>query len=170
MVPQSNAPLATPIGVKFRVLALQTPEGGSGVDTGDLAEGLLLNAVRVSFSAWVPGARNQVRENLVLRLALVVGLSGVIATSAIAQSDAGAPAASNGPSTAAPAATDPDNDPNKVICKNIKPPTGTRVGSSRNRQRICQTRADWEQQAREAQEALRVRDSGVCSPGECRGA
>ena len=50
------------------------------------------------------------------------------------------------------------------------PPTGTRVGSSRNRQRICQTRADWEQQAREAQEALRVRDSGVCSPGECRGA
>ena len=84
-----------------------------------------------------------------LRLALVVGLSGVIATSAIAQSDAGAPAASNGPSTAAPAATDPDNDPNKVICKNIKPPTGTRVGSSRNRQRICQSRADWEQQARE---------------------
>jgi hypothetical protein len=54
---------------------------------------------------------------------------------------------------AASTADAPANDPNKVICKNVKPPTGTRIGSARNRQRICQTRADWEQQEADAQAA-----------------
>jgi hypothetical protein len=150
-------------------MALQTSKAFLAGYPEDRARSLLLNPDRVWFSAWVSGARNQVRENLVLRLALVVGLSGVIATSAIAQSDASAPAASNGSSAAASTPTDPDYDPNKVICKTVKPPTGTRVGSSRNRQRVCQTRAAWDDQAREAQESLRVRDKGVCSPGQCAG-
>jgi len=62
-----------------------------------------------------------------------------------------------------------DNDPTKVVCKNVKPPTGTRLASSRSRQRICQTREAWEEQEREAQEALKVRDRGTCSNGACGG-
>ncbi|MBX7248071.1 MAG: hypothetical protein K1X35_03365 [Caulobacteraceae bacterium] len=75
------------------------------------------------------------------------------------------------PSTTADA-TGADQDPEKVICRTVRPPTGTRVTSGRTRQRICQTRAQWDDQAREAQEGLReVRDRGVCSGGaaNCKG-
>lgn len=92
-----------------------------------------------------------------MRLVLIAGLAGLIATSAVAQPAANAPSGAPEPSTnsAMTADTSSNNDPNKVICKNVKPPTGTRLGSSRNRQRICQTKADWDQQELEAQEMAR---------------
>lgn len=42
-------------------------------------------------------------------------------------------------------ATPPAQDPNKVICRNIRL-TGSRVGG----QRVCNTRAEWDRIAREA--------------------
>jgi hypothetical protein len=74
------------------------------------------------------------------------------------------------PAAASSAAIDieGDSDPDKVICRSVRPPTGTRVQSGRSRQKLCMTRADWEEQERAAQEALKVRDSGLCAPGECR--
>ena len=89
-----------------------------------------------------------------LRLVLIAGLAGVVASAALAQpspTTGTTEPMSNPPSTADASATDPD----KVVCKNVKPPTGTRVGSSRNRQRICLTKAEWDQQARDAQETAR---------------
>jgi hypothetical protein len=47
-----------------------------------------------------------------------------------------------------------DFDPQKVVCRNIRPPTGTRL-QSRARERICQTQADWDAQSAEAQAATR---------------
>lgn len=107
-----------------------------------------------------------------VRLAFLVGVVALASTLAVAQP---APVETETTATgaAAGAATDngaaSDNDPSKVICRNVKPPTGTRLASSRNRQRVCMTKAEWDDQAREAQEALKVRDSGVCSPGQCSG-
>lgn len=103
-----------------------------------------------------------------LRIVLAAGLAGLIASTAVAQpsSATGTTEPATNPSTTADTS---GTDPDKVICKNVKPPTGTRVGSSRNRQRICQTRAQWDEQAREAQEQLRQRDKGLCSNGACSG-
>lgn len=101
---------------------------------------------------------------------MIAGAAGILATAASAQPSlqgAAPPEPMTNPATTAD--TSSDHDPNKVICRNVRPPTGTRLGSSRNRQRICQTREQWEQQEREAQEALKVRDRGTCSPGQCSG-
>ena len=104
-----------------------------------------------------------------LRIALIAGLAGVLSTAALAQPSG--PTAAQEPTANATSTADAsgDLDPNKVICKNVKPPTGTRLGSSRNRQRVCQTREQWDEQAREAQEALRVRDKGTCAGNSCAG-
>ena len=104
-----------------------------------------------------------------LRLALIAGLAAGLAPAAMAQPSGPTSAPEPTANTAATADTSGDNDPNKVICKNVKPPTGTRLGSSRNRQRVCQTREQWDEQAREAQEALKARDRGTCSNGACGG-
>jgi hypothetical protein len=70
----------------------------------------------------------------------------------------------------APAAADERFDPSKVICRTIRPPTGTRVVNARSQRKVCQTRQQWEDQEREAQEALRVRDRGICTnPERCKG-
>jgi hypothetical protein len=74
-----------------------------------------------------------------------------------------------------PAASDqanrsaPDDNDRLDPTKNVRPPTGARIGSSRTRQRVCQTRQQWDEQERAAQQAIKVRDRGVCSPGECSG-
>ena len=74
-------------------------------------------------------------------------------------------------SAPAPAAADDGRlDPDKVICRTVRPPTGTRVANARTRQKVCQTRQQWEDQEREAQEALKVRDQGICTGKECTGA
>ena len=91
------------------------------------------------------------------RIVLIAGVAGLISTSAMAQAFGGAEPpepTSNPPMTADPSA----GDPNKVVCKNSKPPTGTRVRSSRTRTKVCMTKAEWDQQAAEAQEAARNLD------------
>ena len=66
-----------------------------------------------------------------------------------------------------PAAAGAD-DPHKVICRTARPPTGTRVNSGRSRNKICMTRADWEQAELGAQEAARTaaRNGVNLSPSE----
>jgi hypothetical protein len=91
------------------------------------------------------------------------------ATGVVLMAGAAAPAtAAEGGS--APAAADDRYDPDKVICRTIRPPTGTRVASARNQRKVCQTRQQWQDQEREAQEALKVRDRGLCTnPDRCKG-
>ena len=60
-----------------------------------------------------------------------------------------------------------DYDPLKIVCRKVRPPTGTRIISSQTRQRMCMTGADWEQQELDAQEVLRLRDEGVCGDPSC---
>lgn len=113
-----------------------------------------------------------------LRIVLAAGLAGLLATSAIAQPDVplasepggaipSAPGSSSAITTTTP--TDPNADPDKVICKTVKPVTGTRVSSSRTRTKLCMTKREWDQQALEAQEQLNQRNRGVCSGGNCAG-
>lgn len=47
-----------------------------------------------------------------------------------------------------------DRDPMKVICRTMRPPTGTRL-QARSRERVCQTQGDWDAQATEAQNSTR---------------
>ncbi len=105
-----------------------------------------------------------------LRIALVASLVGLLALPAYAQTVPTPPVSEPvEPADATRSTDDVDRDPTKMICRNVRPPTGTRVSRGRTRQRMCMSRADWEQQERDAQDALKVRDSGICSPGECRG-
>jgi len=99
-------------------------------------------------------------------------MAGLISTAASAQPMMQSPAPEPPePSTAAATTADPSaTDPNKVICRSVRPPTGTRVRSARTRQKVCMSKADWDQQEREAQEQLRERDRGVCPMnGTCKG-
>lgn len=66
-----------------------------------------------------------------------------------------------------PAATDAQettvtgkDDPMKIVCRAMRPPTGTRL-QGRSRERICQTQADWDAQRDEAQAAA---DSAMRNP------
>lgn len=97
------------------------------------------------------------QEEILLRFALAAGLAGLVATAVAAQpsvrADAGAPEPAINPSTTADTSA---ADPDKIICRNVKPPTGTRVASARNRLRICLSKADWDIQEREAQEQARM--------------
>lgn len=89
-----------------------------------------------------------------LRIVLIASVAGAISTAAMAQpAFTGEPPepTTNSSMTADPSAT----DPNKVVCKASKPPTGTRVRSSRTRTKVCMTKAEWDIQAAEAQEAAR---------------
>lgn len=82
-------------------------------------------------------------------------------------------AASPAPSPQAapqPATEGSRGDPDKIICRTVRPPTGTRVANARTRQKVCQTRDQWEELEREAQEALKVRDRGICTGDHCTGA
>lgn len=83
---------------------------------------------------------------------------------------AAAPAPVAGTTPSPPAADDGRLDPDKVICRTVRPPTGTRVANGRTRQKICQTREQWEDLERDAQEALKVRDRGICTGDNCSGA
>lgn len=105
-----------------------------------------------------------------LRLVLAAGAAaGLLATAAFAQPQPASstePAADPAPSTAVSA---DDYDPLKVVCRKVRPPTGTRIISGQSRQTMCMSNRDWEQQELDAQEALRERDKGICSNGACGG-
>jgi len=61
-------------------------------------------------------------------------------------------------------------DPDKVVCKTVKPVTGTRVSSARTRNKVCMTQREWDQQADEAKEGLRGATRGQFdAPGENAG-
>ena len=84
---------------------------------------------------------------------LIAGAAlALLATPAAAQ----APAPVAPQSTAAPdeAAAPQEQDPDKVVCRQVSPPTGTRI-RGRNRTRVCMTAKDWERMNQEAQDALR---------------
>jgi hypothetical protein len=103
------------------------------------------------------------------RLIVAVALAGMMSTAAYAQVFDRAPPEPTGmPMEASDIGADtPENerDPNKVICRDVRPPTGTRLATSRKRTRMCMTRERWEQQERDAQEVLKTRDRGICSGG-----
>lgn len=73
----------------------------------------------------------------------------------------------NPPGPHGPAAAEP-GDHDKIICRTARPPTGTRVRSARSRNTVCMTKADWELQDREAQDAARTvaRNSNNTEPSE----
>ena len=100
-----------------------------------------------------------------------VTFAALLAGAAVAAQDPGAD--SNRPGApdadAEAAAQEDDFDPTKIVCRRVSPPTGTRVTGRQTRQRMCMSRADWEQQELDAQEALKVRDEGICSPRQCNG-
>ena len=113
-----------------------------------------------------------------LRIVLAAGLAGLLATAAIAQPEVplasepggaipSGPGTTSGVTTTTP--TDPNADPDKVICKTVKPVTGTRVASGRTRTKLCMTKREWDQQALEAQEQLNQRNRGTCSGSNCAG-
>jgi len=115
----------------------------------------------------------------VLRIVLAAGLAGLIASAAVAQPEPTQQISEPSAPSGVPAATDPganvttpvdrNADPDKVICKTVKPVTGTRVSSARSRTKVCMTKQQWDDQAREAQEQLNQRNRGVCSGSNCAG-
>lgn len=74
-------------------------------------------------------------RKLVLLLASTAGLF-IMGSSAMAQAQ---PAPAAAPAAAAPAAA-PTEDPNKVVCRNMDAPTGTRLGVRRE----CKTQKEWD--------------------------
>lgn len=58
-------------------------------------------------------------------------------------------------------------DPMKVLCRRIRPQTGTRIVRDRGDERLCQTMAEWDRQSELGQEALRERDRGICGSPDC---
>lgn len=105
------------------------------------------------------------------RLAIALAVTAALAAPASAAQDstpaapdAGAPAGAPAPEIAG---EDADFDLLKIVCRKVRPPTGTRVVGSQTRQRMCMTKADWEQQELDAQEAFRERDTGICAR-KCR--
>ena len=99
-----------------------------------------------------------------LRVVIAVGLAALISSAALANPVLQAPEPpepTTGPETAA---DDGVRDPDKVICRSLRPPTGTRVRSARTRQKVCLTKTEWERREEEAREMLRARDSGTCQP------
>lgn len=60
-------------------------------------------------------------------------------------------------------------DPLKILCRRIRPQTGTRIVRDRGDERLCQTMAEWDRQSELGQEALRERDRGVCGSPDCGG-
>jgi hypothetical protein len=90
---------------------------------------------------------------------LLVSVTGLMAWGGIANADTSAPdtqisqvlwgagsvADTTGAQSATPAATDPDAD--KVVCKSMDPPTGSRLGSRRE----CHTQREWDQRTRDDQ-------------------
>jgi hypothetical protein len=74
-------------------------------------------------------------RKLVLLLASTAGLF-IMGSSAMAQAQ---PAPAAAPAAAAPAAA-PAEDPNKVVCRSLEAPTGTRLGVRRE----CKTQKEWD--------------------------
>jgi hypothetical protein len=103
-----------------------------------------------------------------IRVLLSAVGAALLAGSALAGQDPGAPAGDTPTAPEATVLTAADQadvmDALKIVCKRVQPPTGTRIVSGQTRQQMCMTRADWEQQEAEAREVLKERDRGICAP------
>src|ERR1700679_397332 len=55
------------------------------------------------------------------------------------------------PVMSTPATAVAANDPKEIVCRQMEPETGTRLGA----RRICQTNAQWDEMTRETQENMR---------------
>jgi len=90
------------------------------------------------------------------RVALAFSLAALAAASAHAMPSLQVTAAPDPstPDTSAATAVTSDRDPMKVVCRAMRPPTGTRI-QTRDRVRICQSQEQWDAQATEAQGAAR---------------
>jgi len=88
-------------------------------------------------------------------------VAGLFAAPAIA--DPAQPAApsmtAEAQTSAAPAAVtgESDADLDKVVCRSLEPPTGTRLGT----RRVCQTQRQWQDQEEQAQHALQKEQNNV---------
>jgi len=56
-------------------------------------------------------------------------------------------------------------DPTRIVCRKVKPKTGSRVVRDKGDERICLTQAEWDRHSDLAQESLKERDRGVCGFG-----
>jgi len=103
---------------------------------------------------------------------LLVSVTGLMAWGGIANADTSAPdtqisqvlwgagsvADTTGAQSATPAATDPDAD--KVVCRSMDPPTGSRLGARRE----CHTQREWDQMQRQNQQEIqRAQSMGMTS-------
>ena len=87
-----------------------------------------------------------------LRTAFAFSLAALAATSVQAMPSMQATPATAPAAEATATTVRNDRDPMKVVCRSVRPPTGTRLGG-RGRERVCQTQGDWDQQREEAQAA-----------------
>ena len=92
---------------------------------------------------------------------MLVSVAGLMAWGGIANADTNAPdteltqvlwgagsvADSTGAQTAAQPTTTSDADADKIVCKSMDPPTGSRLGSRRE----CHTQREWDDRTREDQ-------------------
>jgi hypothetical protein len=58
-------------------------------------------------------------------------------------------------------------DPLKMLCRRVRPKTGTRISRAPSDERICLTAAEWERREEVARDVLETRDRGTCGPGGC---
>lgn len=58
-------------------------------------------------------------------------------------------------------------DPMRVVCKESRPETGTRIEKGKRSERICLTVAEWERREDLAREILKERDRGTCGSMGC---
>lgn len=86
-------------------------------------------------------------------LAALICLSATVAQAAPAEVRPSTP-------PVVPADESGSRDPQKVVCRKAKPPTGTRV-QTRGRQQMCMTQADWDTLNAEAEAETRRLDNKV---------
>jgi hypothetical protein len=79
-------------------------------------------------------------------------VAGLLAAPAIADPAPPAAPSVTAQASGAPAAvtTESDADLDKVVCRSLEPPTGTRLGT----RRVCQTQRQWQDQEEQARHAL----------------
>ena len=58
-------------------------------------------------------------------------------------------------------------DPLRMLCRRVRPKTGTRISRAPSDERICLTAAEWERREEVARDVLETRDRGLCGQGGC---
>jgi FtsZ-interacting cell division protein ZipA len=79
-------------------------------------------------------------SNIVMAAAADTDTKQPAEETSLSETDSGEPAPASNPEADAEAAAEAEKKSKKIICKKLKPPTGTRLGG----RRICKTKADWE--------------------------